>query len=68
MPMPKAYEQGKKGEVADAKAVPAKNDKENKKGGREERQEVETLRQEEILDPVIAECELFTSKVASFRD
>ena len=44
MPMPKVYEQNKKGEVADAKAVPAKNDKENKKGGREERQEVETLR------------------------
>ena len=34
MPMPKAYEQGKKGEVADAKAVPAKNDEENKKGGK----------------------------------
>ena len=34
MPMPKVYEQNKKGEVADAKAVPAKNDKENKKGGK----------------------------------
>ena len=32
MPMPKVYEQNKKGEVADAKA--AKNDKENKKGGK----------------------------------